>query len=556
MFRAAPQAERKAAPIERASGAGYPSVDRYATKGPRRYPFRLNFYREPPVSEVTIEQFETWAIDRLRVLAEIESSQARNRSYTEMKEIVTTQCKKYLPLSATTASGMSGGPDVEAERMKDHISHFVLRLAFCRTEDLRRRFVKAETALFRLRFENDDASEKERFLKTLNFDWEFVTKEERQANREALIAANPRLANFVDSETFYKVPWTRVLDLVEKRKVLLRAGTAWVPMREQASLVVAEFSQRLMKELELTSRALPRLDEDDRILPLLSHLSMGFIAGISREISSNAIQGLEGGNVTAEMVDALIKEHAPLCMRNLHESLQDKGHLRHYGRLQYSLFLKDVGLPVEEALLFWRRSFRAMSDDKFNKDYKYNIRWAYGLEGRRVNAPAKNCISIITQDQPGPQDNHGCPFRHFSPQNLSSALITHYGLNFAEQAEILQAVKAGHYHVGCTRLFEMTHKKQGIKKGDGLGEGESVSHPNRYFERSYSIVQNGGVPAKSETKAEELPSLESKKDDTEMNLDDAAGEHLEKEAETAKSSNEGYEPDEDEEMELLAMQGA
>jgi DNA primase large subunit len=67
------------------------------------------------------------------VLAEIESSQARNRSYAEMKDVVATQMKKYLPLSATTAGASKGGPDLEAERMKDHVSHFVLRLAFCRT---------------------------------------------------------------------------------------------------------------------------------------------------------------------------------------------------------------------------------------------------------------------------------------------------------------------------------------------------------------------------------------------------------------------------------------
>jgi DNA primase large subunit len=67
------------------------------------------------------------------VLAEIESSQARNRSYPEMKEAVTTQMKKYLPLGANSAGGSKGVSDVESERMKDHVSHFVLRLAFCRT---------------------------------------------------------------------------------------------------------------------------------------------------------------------------------------------------------------------------------------------------------------------------------------------------------------------------------------------------------------------------------------------------------------------------------------
>jgi len=30
------------------------------------YPHRLNFYEIPPTSDITLEQFEQWAIDRLR----------------------------------------------------------------------------------------------------------------------------------------------------------------------------------------------------------------------------------------------------------------------------------------------------------------------------------------------------------------------------------------------------------------------------------------------------------------------------------------------------------
>lgn len=30
------------------------------------YPFRLNFYELPPTAEISLEEFETWAIDRLR----------------------------------------------------------------------------------------------------------------------------------------------------------------------------------------------------------------------------------------------------------------------------------------------------------------------------------------------------------------------------------------------------------------------------------------------------------------------------------------------------------
>lgn len=78
-----------------------------------------------------------------------------------------------------------------------------------------------------------------------------VSHEEKKIHRSALIAAHPKLANNFDAEAYYKVPWTKVLDLVEKRKVYLHRGIAWVPMREQASLVVAEFSSRLSKDLEV-----------------------------------------------------------------------------------------------------------------------------------------------------------------------------------------------------------------------------------------------------------------------------------------------------------------
>jgi DNA primase large subunit len=30
------------------------------------YPFRLNFYEIPPIAEISLEDFEKWAIDRLR----------------------------------------------------------------------------------------------------------------------------------------------------------------------------------------------------------------------------------------------------------------------------------------------------------------------------------------------------------------------------------------------------------------------------------------------------------------------------------------------------------
>lgn len=50
--------------------------------------------------------------------------------------------------------------------------------------------------------------------------------------------------------------------------------------------------------------------------------------------------------------------------------------------------------------------------------------------------------------------------------------------------EVLAQVKNTHYHVACTRVFEITHAGAGgVKKGEGVGGGESVDHPNKWFDR-------------------------------------------------------------------------
>lgn len=48
-------------------------------------------------------------------------------------------------------------------------------------------------------------------------------------------------------------------------------------------------------------------------------------------------------------------------------------------------------------------------------------------------------------------------------------------------------VKEQHYHVACTRVFEITHAKQGVQKGAGIGDGEHVTHPNEYAKRSMEL---------------------------------------------------------------------
>ncbi|KAG6813433.1 hypothetical protein H0H92_011130 [Tricholoma furcatifolium] len=455
--------------------------------GTLQYPHRLNFYDKPPLYEVTVEEFEKCALDRLRILAEIESSAARNRTWEELKTVTNAQCLKYLPLHASSARTV----DRDSERKKDHLGHHVLRLAFCRSEDLRRRFVKAESTLFRVRYDGDATSERELFLQSRDFNWILVDAAEKSKYRKELFACYQGAKNesvreqAFEGERYYKVKWTRVPDLVEKRRVFLRGGWAYVPAKEQSSIVFQEFELHLTRALERTARALPRLDEDTRIMPLLDNLSQGFLAGVPSEWVGSS-ESINPNEIKAEMVDDLSKKHFPMCMKSMHDNLRRDHHLKHFGRLNYGLFLKVLGLSIEEAVVFWRKSFDRITDDKFNKEYKYNIRHSYGLEGKRANYAAKSCQQLLSTSE------YGCPYRYYSPENLETALLSTYssrGLTSAELPEVMSIVKAGHYHVACTRVFEITHSSFGVKKGKGTGDGESVTHPNQYAAKSMELYK-------------------------------------------------------------------
>ncbi|RYG50737.1 hypothetical protein EON66_11545 [archaeon] len=72
--------------------------------------------------------------------------------------------------------------------------------------------------------------------------------------------------------------------------------------------------------------------------------------------------------VGAEDVDELSKAAFPLCMQSMHNALKETHKLKHLGRLQYGLFLKGVGLSLEDALVFWQTEFtRAMTTEEFLK---------------------------------------------------------------------------------------------------------------------------------------------------------------------------------------------
>lgn len=107
------------------------------------------------------------------------------------------------------------------------------------------------------------------------------------------------------------------------------------------------------------------------------------------------------------------------------------------------------------------------------------------MDSRQLRALADDhsCQTILTKG-PAVNDSHGCPYRHFSPENLRLVLQSMMGISGADLNDVMGSVATQHYHVACTRVYEITHD---LKKGEGIGGGETVVHPNEYTQRSREL---------------------------------------------------------------------
>ncbi|XP_064483538.1 DNA primase large subunit-like [Ornithodoros turicata] len=425
----------------------------------------LQFYCSPPVEQMSLEEVEELAMERLKVLKVFEDAGVKfSRSSQDYASAIKEELRKQkLKSYIETAPSL---------RSRDNTSHFILQLIFCRSHELRQWFINQEVELFRFRFQNETASNTKAFLQAICPEYQPISAEQKASLMQHLLDT---LSDGSDMDTIYKVPFTEALELVSERAVYLHAGYAYLPRGGLLSVTAARFRDHLSRMLANTVRRLPGLQEDERLRQLSS--------AIERARGGGGFRLGSAAGVTADMIDQLCKESFPLCMKAMHEVLRKNHHLRHGGRLQYGLFLKGIGLSLEEALRFWREEFaQHVGADNFDKKYSYNVRHSYGREGRRANYTPFGCTSIITAAIPGPTDCHGCPFVHWSRPQLKAKLQSE-GVTGHNLQEVMQQVESGHYQLACTTVFSVTH-------GGQNPEAMVISHPNEYFERSRQARDN------------------------------------------------------------------
>ncbi|KAK7501096.1 hypothetical protein BaRGS_00007581 [Batillaria attramentaria] len=449
----------------------------------------LQLYRVPPTDTISLDEFEELAVERLKVLKAVETAGVRHAKGTENydkvleKEIRETKLKNAIFEKSTMEES-----EKQINRWKDHVSHFILRLAYCRSEELRSWFIKQEVDLFRFRFQKEHAESRSEFLAVNNLHYSPIDDDEIDRHLGDLEAAENKSAIVIKTIQHYKVHFTEALDLVRGRRVLVRRGFAYVPQDDLISILLTVYRMQLSHGLAVTARALPHLEEDGRLLPMLCGLSRRYVG---QDYSNKK----PVGEITADMIDMLSKKSFPLCMQQLHQALKSNHHLRHGGRQQYGLFLKGIGLSLEEAMKFWRGEFmKIMDSDQFDKRHSYNIRHNYGKEGKKTDYTPYGCLKIITTNAPAVGDFHGCPFKHSDADLLRQKVA---GLGIARDGvdQVMQYAKGGHYQVACARVFELLHGSLG-----GIEDMEvSIHHPNQYFEESYKRLYKDNADKPSST---------------------------------------------------------
>ncbi|KRZ48932.1 DNA primase large subunit [Trichinella nativa] len=502
----------------------------------------LQFYETPPTVNMDYRRAVDLAIQRHQVLLAVEMAGRRfpkfSENYMKFLDGQLREINFQIAISSSYASGQATS-SILKQRLEDAQSHFLLLIAFAETFQDRQWFLQQEVDLFHFRifcernasirdflsqnnitYENGavitslDFAHNLQFYETppsVNMDYrravdlaiqrhqvemagpqfpkfsenymKFLDGQLREINFQIAISSKLppeeeaiEQKRFVMQWEFYKVPFKETVALLRERRVLVKSRMALVPHCDFLNTVVNRFRSVQSRKLSIIAKRCHLLYADSRLADLR-------VLGDARCPTQEYVSSADSRSVTMEMVEPLSVTSFPLCMRRLYDELKSAHHLRHGGRMQLGLFLKKIGLSLNESLKFWEYHFRPKIDaEKFQRQYAYSIRHNYGEEGKRADYAAYSCLKIIMNNPPGIGDFHGrrCPFKHCDAEHLQQ-LLKNCGIHKDNIKNIVNYASNNHYNKACSIFFDCMHK---LPEG---GLGEFITHPNQYFDESRKL---------------------------------------------------------------------
>ena len=195
-------------------------------------------------------------------------------------------------------------------------------------------------------------------------------------------------------------------------------------------------------------------------------------------------QCVEGKPLKLQQLSAAMQASAPLCMRRSYGILMQTHHLKYAGRVQFNLFLKEVGVRLDDALAFWKREFMkgGKTAEEFDKQYKYNVRHQYGQEGCHANYVGHSCGRVISasHDRSG---QAGCPYRSCSSKDLS-VMLREMKVPSGAIAAAVDKAQNHHNQMVCIAVYKTLHAKE---------LEQPLTHPQQYFLKIQESLVEGFI---------------------------------------------------------------
>ncbi|XP_064109077.1 LOW QUALITY PROTEIN: uncharacterized protein LOC135217266 [Macrobrachium nipponense] len=420
--------------------------------------FKMTFYVKPPGGKIALKKLHQDAENRLQFLCQIH--QVLDEEH--MKKIFITN-----PNLALNSECLIDGSQ------RDRTSHFILRYASMKSKSFQIFLTDAETCLFQYRLIKGGQAAIKHSLKTLrrhtcyalkyqvlSFHHRELLENIQEAVDQILTSSMLECQNDHSCHQFVRVPWTMVASLVKDRLVIVQGGKVDIPCKFLIQFLCSVFSALLTHGIEeLSSQSI------DYEMALCDQR----ISQISQSLR-NLFMSKYGGNcklkIPIHITHRDIENESkffPLCMQQLHQMLIKTNRLRHHARLRYTLFLKDIGLPVDENITMWEHYYSKPykgSGTSCNHSwlggggnrYKYSVRHVYGLEGGRINYSSHSCHALQAM-KPQPIEMSGCPFSGSDPKETYSFLRTTYGDQLFLK-KLMQAVEANKPSTACKLLMK------------------------------------------------------------------------------------------------------
>ncbi|HUU78392.1 MAG TPA: hypothetical protein VMX55_08590 [candidate division Zixibacteria bacterium] len=204
------------------------------------------------------------------------------------------------------------------------------------------------------------------------------------------------------------IHFTCVPKLISNRSALVRDGWVLNAVNDFSNSVKIAFELRLKERIRESGE---RMDRTAR----------GVVKEVQDELGK-LIHSIATSSGKIDLEDYKLyrrQDIFPQCMLDLYNEVMGKGHIGHQERFQLGLYLKRLGMTIDEQLHFWYSSAVDNVGLTFNQfingNAGYIIRHMYGLEGGETDYDAPSCETLQNQ-------GYYCTFLHQSVEEIDKHL--------------------------------------------------------------------------------------------------------------------------------------